>query len=283
MRLYLTILLSVAAIALGVYFDPRPKPQVRIVANTQTGLIPAKPGDLSWLNLCGALGNVLNAGKLVRSNDVDVRLESSKSESFLARKLMIVGVDASEIDTVLGWLSSRPESKLVQPFRVRFCETKSVSGDGIRTIDTLRTLVFENGKFVEKPRYDDAPLQSTPPELQWPKLKEEFRTAVATGGLLSRKPSRIIEDVGTEIGKAKRNIVIVDVEPEEMTTVVNWFHANRKSRLIEPFRLRFFSSIEPTSTQSRKLLKPSWTVEFDCGMYGRISDGSGEEPIEIPQ
>ncbi len=126
------------------------------------------------------------------------------------------------------------------------------------------------------------PVKETPPELQWPKLKGEFRNAVATGGLVSRKPSRIIEDVGKEIGKTERNIVIVDLKPEEIMTVVKWLHAHRKSRLIEPYRLRFFSSMEPTSTQSRKLLKPSWTVEFDCGMYGWISDGSGEEPIEIP-
>lgn len=283
MKTYLAVLLSVAAIALGIYFPPRPKPQTRSRPNTQLATIPAKPGDLSWLNLYGALSKALKGGKLVRSSNVDVMLESSKSESFLARNVMILGVDTSEIDTVLGWLSARPESQLAQPFRVRFCERKPESSPGTVVIDTLRTLVFENGKFAEKPRYDDTPLQSAPPESLWPTLKEKFRNAVASGELLSKKPSRIIEDVGTEIGKTKRNIMIVDVEPEDVTKVLKWFHANRASRLIEPFRLRFFTSVESTSAQPRKLLKPSWTVEFDCGLYGRVSDGSGEEAIEIPQ
>lgn len=163
MRAYFAILLSAAAIALGIYFDPRSKSLTRSGPNAQTATIPLKPRDISWINLTGALRNALKGGKLLGSSNVEMMLESTKSESFLARNVMILDVDASEIDRVLGWLSSRPESQFAQPFRVRFCETKSFSGAENRMIDTVRTLVFENGKFVEKLRYDYAPLQVAPP------------------------------------------------------------------------------------------------------------------------
>lgn len=130
--------------------------------------------------------------------------------------------------------------------------------------------------------YEDDPLYQPPPESLWPRLKEDFRQAVRSGGLLIKQPSRIIEDMGVEIVKTKRNLVIVDVDPSELPKVVQWFHVNRRSRLIEPFRLRFYSSDEQNGPQARRLYKPSWTVEFDCGLYARISDGTGEQSIEIP-
>ena len=164
MKLYFALIGAVTALALFVAFESWTSEGSRGRNPKMSPLVyNATNADLQWLNLNSSFQKAVDSGELLRKKPTRIMREREPGDTTLTRKLMIVDVEPSEIDTVLRWFSSRPESKLAQPFRVRFYETKSVSGDGIQTIDTLRRLVFENGKFVEKPKHDDAPLQGAPP------------------------------------------------------------------------------------------------------------------------
>jgi hypothetical protein len=160
MRIYFAILMSLVVIVISVFFDYRvnlPKETLNKISGVPSGF--GKADIITWMTFINALKKELNDGKLIHSRNAKVSLMATQDFK-IQRELTVIGVDPADMDKVLAWLSTRPESLLFEPYRVKFEELKHENfAEGRTAVQyPLRTLVFKSGKFVDMPLYDDEPM-----------------------------------------------------------------------------------------------------------------------------